>query len=105
VQLVRLHYQNPNGEASHETSYAFLIENSEELTERLEAKLNKSKLISSSSIERLLFLKVCLFEYMIGNTDWYLPLRHNMEFIGVPGYPLLVTVPYDFDYSGLVNTP
>ncbi|MEP6647104.1 MAG: hypothetical protein ABJC12_08435 [Saprospiraceae bacterium] len=105
VQLVRLHYENPTGEDVHETSYAFLIENPKELVERLNAKWNKNSLISSGSIERLLFLKVCLFEFMIGNTDWYIPLRHNMEFIGAPGYSLLVTIPHDFDYSGLVNAP
>ncbi|MEO6131668.1 MAG: hypothetical protein ABIQ02_07460 [Saprospiraceae bacterium] len=105
IQLVRLHYRNPDGEEAHETSYAFLMENAEELTDRLHARLNKNTMIGSSAVERQLFLKVSLFEFMIGNTDWYVPLRHNIEFIGVTGYKLLVTVPYDFDYSGLVNAP
>lgn len=105
VQLVRLHYDNPTGAEAHETSYAFLVENPEELVDRLQSKLNNNKIVTSAAVERLLFLRMCLFQFMIGNTDWYLPLRHNIEFIGVPGFRLLVTVPYDFDYSGIVDAP
>ncbi len=105
VQLLRLHYENPLGQEAHETSYAFLVEDPEELISRLNSKLNKNSLISSSAIEKLPYLKMCLFEFMIGNTDWFLPLRHNLEFIGVPNIRLLITVPYDFDYSGLVDAP
>lgn len=105
VQLVRLHYRSPEGTEAHETTHAFLVENSEELVDRLQAKLNKNVIISSNAVERSAFLKVALFEFMIGNTDWYIPLRHNIEFIGVPGYRLLMTIPFDFDYSGLVDAP
>jgi hypothetical protein len=48
---------------------------------------------------------VALFEFMIGNTDWFIQNRHNLEFVVVPGHNLLVPIPYDFDYSGLVNAP
>ncbi|MEP6793186.1 MAG: hypothetical protein ABJB16_02585 [Saprospiraceae bacterium] len=105
AQLVQLHYENPAGAEAHETSYAFLVENPEELVDRLQSKLNKNKIVTSAAVEKLSFLKMCLFEFMIGNTDWYVPLRHNLEFIGVPGFKLLVAVPYDFDYSGLVDAP
>ncbi|HZV70051.1 MAG TPA: hypothetical protein VFG10_10925 [Saprospiraceae bacterium] len=105
AQLVRLHYKNPDGKEAHDQAYAFLVENGEELADRLHAKLNKSKIVSTNGLEKMPFLKVCLFEYMIGNTDWYIPARHNLEFIGVPAYRILVTVPFDFDYSGLVDAP
>ncbi len=105
TQLVRLHYQNPAGAEAHETSFAFLVENPEELVDRLQSKLNKNKIVTSTAVEKLSFLRMSLFQFMIGNTDWYVPTRHNIEFIGVPGFKLLVTVPYDFDYSGIVDTP
>ena len=105
TQLIRLHYLDENGEEAHETSYAFLVENAEELTSRLTGKECKTKIISSSSIEPMPFLRTCLFEFMIGNTDWYIPTRHNIEFVGIPGTSLLTTVPFDFDYSGLVDAP
>ena len=105
VQLIRLHYRNSTGEEAHESSYAFLLENTDELADRIHGKKIKTEIISRFAIEHETFLSVCLFQFMIGNTDWYIPLRHNLEFLGVPPHKLLVTIPYDFDYSGLVNAP
>ena len=50
--------------------------------------------------------RVALFEYMIGNLDWSVPVRHNIKLI-VPkedSNAIAFPVPYDFDYSGLVKT-
>ena len=44
-----------------------------------------------------------LFEFMIGNTDLSVSQQHNVRLVETPAneiYP----VPYDFDFSGLVNT-
>lgn len=105
TQLVRLHYHNEDGSAAHESSYAILVENAEEVADRLGARRNKTPVISHNAIDRLPMLHVALFQFMIGNTDWHITSRHNLEFFGVPGHSLLVTVPYDFDYSGLVSAP
>lgn len=105
VQLIRLHYMKTDGSQAHKTAYAFLMENTEELVERLGARRNKTPVISSSAVEKEPLLRVALFEYMIGNTDWYITNRHNLEFVAIPGYNVLVPIPYDFDYSGLVSAP
>ena len=46
---------------------------------------------------------LALFEYMIGNTDWSITAFHNMKVmrVGLEYYP----IPYDFDFSGLVDAP
>jgi hypothetical protein len=44
-----------------------------------------------------------LFEYMIGNTDVSIVTQHNVRTIETPTAGRYI-VPYDFDYSGLVNT-
>ena len=62
-------------------------------------------MMSQNAVEKTTFLQTCLFQYMIGNTDWNVKNRHNLEFIQVPGYSYLVPVPYDFDYAGLVSAP
>ena len=56
--------------------------------------------------DRNQMLLVALFEYMIGNTDWSVPVRHNIRTIRLKDDSLAspFSVPYDFDYSGLVNT-
>jgi hypothetical protein len=40
---------------------------------------------------------------MIGNTDWNLSLRHNIKLIDQGDGKSPIPIPYDFDYSGLVN--
>jgi hypothetical protein len=50
--------------------------------------------------DQLLFMS--LFQYMIGNTDYSIIALHNVIMIDdVKG--VRYTVPYDFDYSGLVK--
>jgi len=105
VQLIRLHYLKTDGSQAHGTAYAFLMENTDELVERLGGRRNKTPVISTSAVERESMLRVALFEYMIGNTDWYITNRHNLEFVAIPGFKVLVPIPYDFDYSGLVSAP
>jgi hypothetical protein len=48
---------------------------------------------------------VSAFEYMIGNPDYSLRGSHNIKYMGLPGYGAIgyTPVPYDFDYSGMVN--
>ncbi len=48
-----------------------------------------------------------LFQYMIGNVDWSMNAYHNVKvLLGQEDLlQLLYLIPYDFDYSGLVNAP
>lgn len=103
TQLVQLHYTNPDGTEAHDPSYGFFVENAEELVVRLGGRRNKTPVISNNAVDKQPMLRVALFEFMIGNTDWFIQNRHNLEFVVIPGHPLLVPIPYDFDYSGLVG--
>jgi hypothetical protein len=105
VQLIRLKHFDPDSSEIMEDTYAFLVEHPEELVERIGGREHNVPVISQHAVDRKALLRVCLFQYMIGNTDWYVKNRHNLEFIVVPGHSLLVPVPFDFDYSGLVNAP
>lgn len=103
VQLVRIHYLNPNGTTAYESSLGFVVEHTEELVDRLGGQRIKTPIISQHSVDKESMLRTSVFQFMIGNTDWSFRTRHNLEFLAVPGYSLLVTIPYDFDYSGLVS--
>lgn len=105
TQLVKIYYQNLDGSPAHDPAIAFLVENTEELADRIGGRKNKTSVMSKNALDSESMLKVCLFQYMIGNTDWFIQNRHNLEFVAIPGHSLLITVPYDFDYSGLVSAP
>ncbi len=87
------------------TKYGFLIEPLKNLTKRLNAVYIKSGGVRQRDMEPEDMARVALFEYMIGNTDWSLPGQHNVKVIKLMDYqhPGAIPVPYDFDFSGLVN--
>jgi len=41
---------------------------------------------------------------MIGNTDWWIHRRHNVDIVALNNKDL-VPIPFDFDYAGIINAP
>ncbi|MCB0578005.1 MAG: hypothetical protein KDD10_01675 [Phaeodactylibacter sp.] len=83
---------------------ALFVEDEEACAARLGARVIQDGVIRPSSLEREAYLKMCFFQYMIANTDWSVPNRHNLETLAIPGSDRLVPVPYDFDYAGFTGT-
>jgi len=92
-----------------ETRYAFVIEHADRLAERIGAEPVEVRSITYADLDPEHANLVTVFEYLIGNTDYSMVLGavddnccHNIVLFsnGSPGY---LAVPYDFDFSGLVN--
>lgn len=101
----KLLYVKKIGSNKSAEGIGFVIEDIEELTDRLKARVYDASIISNRSLDDQTFLKLCLFQYMIGNTDWFVANQHNLSFIGIKEVPMLIPIPYDFDYAGLVSAP
>ena len=80
-----------------------IIENEGELAERLSGTVVKRQRFSQHFADRETGLNMAFFQFMIGNTDWALGNLHNMKLLKVPERRKVIAVPYDFDYSGLVD--
>jgi len=92
------------GEKLKFDSYCLLVEHGEQIEERLEAKVLKKGIITAGALERDSYLKMVFFQYMIYNTDWSVPNRHNLMLVYVPDFAKqVVPIPYDFDYCGFVD--
>ena len=88
-----------------EDSYeAFLVESEEQLSARYAAPVMKSKRASTRGMQRAAYVNMCLFNYLILNTDWQVFNLHNLEVLGGGDDNRLIPIPYDFDYAGLVGT-
>lgn len=61
-------------------------------------------LLSPKAVEPNFYDQMCLFQFMIGNTDWYAYINHNMKVLAAKVFTVPVLIPYDFDYSGIVHT-
>ena len=87
-----------------DTLHAFLIETEEELRHRYAGSIVEGASVSTRGLDRDAYADLALFNYMILNTDWNIFNLHNVECLKVEERSLPVPIPYDFDYSGLVNT-
>lgn len=102
VQLCRVQYLTNSDTSQH---LAFLVEDEDEMAERLGGEIMKEKDGAVKQVSKEHYQQLVCFQYMIGNTDWNLARRHNIKFIDQPDNANAIAVPYDFDYSGLVNAP
>lgn len=105
VQLARVKYVDSSSTYPSQEKYAFLIENNKEMAARLQGKLLKQDKYQLKTINKDNYNVLALFQYMIGNTDWNLFRFHNVKLVLPHEEPIPLAVPYDFDYSGLVNAP
>lgn len=105
VRLLNLTYQDSSGKRKTVTRHAFLIEDVRQLAKRLDCSEWSRKPVQTEHTNRHLMTTVSIFEYMIGNTDWSVPADHNIKLIQTKADSTArpFPVPYDFDWSGLVN--
>jgi hypothetical protein len=106
TRLVHINYIDINKPDNDFTAYGFLIENEDTMARRNNAVILNQLNITQKHMTPPDMARVAIFNYMIGNTDWSVPLQHNVKIVKTIGVPSDKGIPiaYDFDYSGLVNT-
>ena len=102
VRPIQLQYKDINS-GKEVTAGSYLIEDVKMLAERLGLAQSGKIQYSSSTPDYSNSTRVSLFQFMIGNHDWYFP-NHNMRIL-VHENQDSIAVPYDFDLSGFVNSP
>ncbi|MEM6316937.1 MAG: hypothetical protein AAF960_04665 [Bacteroidota bacterium] len=85
--------------------WAFAIEDTAELEHRIgaTAKVENHLNLPRDTFHDGMLKIVSLYQYMIGNADWDISVGRNVKYFIKKGKVL--PVPYDFDFSGLVNAP
>jgi hypothetical protein len=106
VRLLNLNIVDSAAKKKPITEYAFFLEDDKELAKRNNCKDWKKSPIGDQNTDRHQMAMVSIFEYMIGNTDWSVLARHNIRLLVSTSNSVqqFYAVPYDFDYSGFVNT-
>ncbi len=105
VKLVEVTYVNSAKDTLDEVKYGFIIENTNELADRLDGLENeKSYNLNLDSISKEYSHMIPMFQYMIANMDWRPHMLQNIKVIDKNSGERIM-VPYDFDFSGLVNAP
>ena len=85
--------------------YGMLLEDEEQMARRNKAVTVERKMLNPLNTDRDAFLRMAVFQFMIGNTDWSVQFQQNVKLLAKDSLGIPTTVPYDFDHAGLVNAP
>jgi hypothetical protein len=105
VQLAKINLVNSTNQTTVMEKYGFIIEHEDEMARHLNGKILDDAVDQIKSVDKETYNLLTVFQYMIGNTDWNLSLRHNIKLVDCPQNSSPIPVPYDFDFSGIVNAP
>jgi hypothetical protein len=103
VQLAKVTYVDSEGLAAKVKRYGILIEDTDEMAARLHSREIETMNLSNDSISAQDEATMAMFQYMIANADWTTEMLRNVKMILPAGSAKAIPVPYDFDFSGLVN--
>ena len=104
VQLVRITYVDTEKNYMKTKRWGFIIEDTDEMAERLGGTECENCLsLGLDSLNNANENMTSLFQYMLGNEDWSSIMVRNVKIVDIPGEERKM-VPYDFDFSGFVNT-
>ncbi|MBS0001314.1 MAG: hypothetical protein KFF73_20180 [Cyclobacteriaceae bacterium] len=105
ARLVRINYINQEKDKLITERFGFLIEDIDHLADRLGGGEIELSLPHHDICERTCLDRFMIFQYMIGNTDWWIakPIMHNVKLISINNGPP-IPIPYDFDFCGFVDT-
>jgi hypothetical protein len=104
VRMVEVTYRDTQQNYPDMVKSGFIIEDDDLMAERLGGKISEKKIWSPDSCLQESVDLFSLFQFMIGNTDWWIHRRHNVDLVELADGSL-VPIPFDFDYAGIINTP
>ena len=111
VRLLRVTYFDTEKDKDM-ARFGFVIEDDKDVAERNGLKVANQEYVAHDDHDRRRQNLVHVFEYMIGNTEYSLvkpepgkSCCHNADILSTENVPPYFALPFDFDFSGLVNAP
>lgn len=104
VRLAEITYKDINNKGKEINRYGFLIEDDDDMAERNNGTITEVLMSNHDRCERNSLDLFTVFQFMIGNTDWWIarPMQHNVNVVLLEN-GTMIPVPYDFDYCGFVD--
>jgi hypothetical protein len=105
ARLVRFTFDDNSDSIKSYKQYGFILEDVDDLAKRVNCVEEGDKKIMTEETNRQHTTLINLFQYMVSNSDWNVPSRHNVKLIIPKDSPTAkpYIIPYDFDYCGAVN--
>lgn len=105
ARLVKVIYDDPEKGKKTEPLFGILLEEESQMAKRNNATIVEGKMLKPEQTQTDDFLKMAVFEYLIGNTDWSVQYYQNIKLITPDSSGRPFAVPYDFDHAGIVDAP
>lgn len=103
VRLVKIFYFDTGSGQPVFTRYSFFIEDLDRFAERT-GSFVKRKFYTPFDLDKDSYIKMTLFQYMVGNKDWFVTSGHNINIMQPnDSTKLPFAVPYDFDFAQFVD--
>jgi len=105
ARLINLEMKSSKGKGTPQKMIAILVEHEEQVAKRLNGTVHQEWGLKAEQMNTDQVALMLCFEYLIGNTDFDVSaFRNNLQFIPA-GDTKVITIPFDFDFSGLVSAP
>jgi hypothetical protein len=104
VRLVNVTYRDIRRDYPDIEKTGFLIEDDDAMARRIGGEITDKRIWSPDSCRQDVVDIFSLFQFMIGNTDWWIHKRHNVDIVQLQNGEL-IPIPFDFDYAGIINIP
>jgi hypothetical protein len=101
VRLTRSTFRDQGASRQYER-YGFFTEHFQSGATRIGAEFIEVDRLDPREADATELATLSVFQYLIGNLDWSVPESHNIALFR-HGNGTVFAIPYDFDYSGLVN--
>lgn len=105
ARLVKVTYLDTVKNKSSDPSYSILLEEEKQMAKRNKSISVAIEKLNPQRTQKEAFLKMAVFQYMIGNTDWGVQYQQNIKLITADSASIPITIPYDFDHAGIVRAP
>lgn len=102
ARLVRIECFDTKKKKELPSFYGILLEDEKAMAKRNNMLLLENK-TQGEYTDPETYLKMAVFQYMIGNCDWSVPFLHNTKLISADSVSAPHVVPYDFDHAGIVE--
>lgn len=103
VRLAKITYSDSELRDEPFTRYGFIIEDEDKLAERLGGRILEVENVHPDLTDYELSNRLAIFQYMTGNSDWSITGLHNIKLVMPDGEQTPYAIPYDFDWSGIIN--
>lgn len=111
ARMMRITYVDTEDDGEQITKYGFVIEDEDDIGARIGLTAADVRSIKVEELDLRYANLVAVYQYLIGNTDFSLILGpagttccHNAVLFSDGGAPY-TAIPYDFDFSGIVDAP